>query len=238
MRALWRLVFLILSGVALLGGSVQCAKLAFERGWLPAAYNPFGDLDVRAEPNVLTDFKRWRAARDPAFCQRALASSDLRTVAVPDFEADGGCGMSHGYRILRGQAALSSSFLASCPLALGYAMFEQHRLQPAAQRIFGRSVQRVEHYGSYACRNVNHAKAGRLSQHARANALDLAAFVLADGRRITVLHDWHRADDAGRFLTEVFDGACASFRIVLGPDYNALHRNHFHVDMGGFHFCR
>lgn len=97
---------------------------------------------------------------------------------------------------------------------------------------------RIEHVGSYACRNVNHQKDAALSQHASANAIDLTAFVLADGKRITLAH-W---DDAGTpeadFLRRVHDGACRSFDTTLGPDYNALHRTHFHVDMGPYRVCR
>jgi hypothetical protein len=77
-----------------------------------------------------------------------------------------------------------------------------------------------------------------LSQHATANALDIAGFRLADGRRISVLADWSDSGDKGRFLREVREGACKQFNTVLGPDYNAAHRNHFHVDMGRWQVCR
>ena len=133
---------------------------------------------------------------------------------------------------------MSSSFLASCPLAVAFALFERHSLQPAAQAVFGQAVTRVEHLGSFACRNVYNRAEGRLSQHASANALDIAGFRLADGRSISVLKDWPGQGDSAQFLRQARDGACDAFNVVLSPDYNAAHRNHFHLDMGRWGVCR
>ncbi|WP_252499084.1 extensin family protein, partial [Escherichia coli] len=106
---------------------------------------------------------------------------------------------------------LSSSFLASCPLAVSYALFERHVLQPAALDIYGQPLARVEHVGSFACRSVYNREDGRRSQHASANALDISGFRLADGRRIRLATDWAGESADGRFLRRVRDGACASF---------------------------
>lgn len=107
---------------------------------------------------------------------------------------------------------------------MSYALFERHVLQPAALDIYGQPLARVEHVGSFACRNVYNREDGRRSQHASANALDISGFRLADGRRIRLATDWAGESADGRFLRRVRDGACASFNAVLGPDYNAAHR--------------
>src|SRR3546814_15311240 len=65
--------------------------------------------------------------------------------------------------------------------------------QIARERL-GSDIAKIESFGSYACRPVNNQTGGRLSEHARANAADIAAFVLADGRRITVEHGWGGTD--------------------------------------------
>ncbi|MEN1479659.1 extensin family protein, partial [Pseudomonas aeruginosa] len=119
-----------------------------------------------------------------------------------------------------------------------YALFERHVLQPAALDIYGQPLARVEHVGSFACRNVYNRENGRRSQHASANALDISGFRLAGGRRIRLATDWADQGADGRFLRRVRDGACASFNAVLGPDYNAAHRDHFHLDMGLWKVCR
>ena len=67
--------------------------------------------------------------------------------------------------------------------------------------------------------------------NATANAIDISGFVLADGRRITVLGNWVGGTPAEReFLRAIHASACKRFGMVLGPNYNAAHRNHFHIE--------
>ena len=225
------LVFLLLCGVAV---------AAVWRGWIevPDIWNPWAPLDIRAEPNFLTPYKLTRLQNDPQLCDQALGSSSLRFSHQADSEPSASCPLQNVLRVQGGDVALSSSFLASCRLAVAYALFDVHTLQPAAQAVFGQKVTRIDHLGSFACRNVYNRSEGRLSQHATANALDIAGFRLADGQRISVLGDWKDSGDKGRFLRQVRDGACKNFNTVLGPDYNAAHRNHFHLDMGRWSVCR
>jgi hypothetical protein len=221
---------------------LACGAAVFSvwRGWLdvPPRFNPWAPLDVRDAPNLLTSYKLAGLRDDPALCDQALRTSSLRFSHQADSPADAKCPLTNTLRIQGGDVALSSSFLASCPLAVAYALFDIHALQPAAQQVFGQKVTQVDHLGSFACRNVYGRAEGRLSQHAAANALDIAGFRLADGQRISVLKDWKAEGDDARFLRLVRDGACKQFNTVLSPDYNAAHRNHFHVDMGAWRVCR
>ncbi|MGP0174830.1 extensin-like domain-containing protein [Pseudomonas sp. NCHU5208] len=212
--------------------------LGLWRGWLEVAprFNPWAPLDVREEPNLLTGFKLWRLKGDRALCDQALASSDLRFTRLADSTPQPGCPVENAVRIQGAGVGLSSSFMATCPLAVSFALFERHGLQPAARKVFGQPVARLEHIGSFACRSI--AGSQRPSQHSYANALDIVGFRLRDGRRISVLHDWSGQGDKARFLRRVHEAACDSFNITLGPDYNAAHRDHFHVDMGIWRMCR
>ena len=232
-----------MGGIKVLGALLllACAfALGVWRGWvpMPAEWNPWAPLDVRASPNLLTRYKLSRLQDDPALCDQVLQTSGLRVSRQADTAADTACPLRNILRVQGADVVLSSSFLASCPLAVAFALFERHSLQPAAQAIFGQRVSRVEHLGSFACRNIYNRADGRLSQHASANALDIAGFRLADGRSISVLKDWPGEGDGARFLRQVRDGACDDFNVVLSPDYNAAHRNHFHLDMGRWWVCR
>ena len=102
----------------------------------------------------------------------------------------------------------------------------------------GQPIARIEHYGTYACRNIYGQAAGRVSEHAHANALDVAAFRTAAGERIAVVSDFRDEGPRGRFLRRVRDEACPWFRGVLSPDYNAAHRDHLHLDRGPYRVCR
>jgi len=218
---------------------VGLSVYAWRQGWrLPDAWNPWAALDVREPPNLLTPYKLGRLQDDPQRCEQALATSDLRYRRQADSPPDAPCPLTNVVRVEGSSVRLSSSFLASCPLAVAYALFERHALQPAAQRAFSQPVVQIDHLGSFACRNMYNRKVGRLSQHASANALDIAGFRLADGQRVQLLKDWPGEGAKARFLRDVHASACDSFNTVLGPDYNAAHRNHFHLDMGFWQICR
>lgn len=226
----------VLLVLALIGGA---AAVSVWRGGvsLPPQWNPWAPLDVKAPPNLLTRYKLMRLRDDPQLCDQALSSSGLRVTRQAD-SPDAKCPLTDALRVQGGDVALSSSFLASCRLAVSFALFEHHALQPAAQAVYGQGVSRVDHLGSFACRNVYSRENGRLSQHASANALDIAGFRLADGRTVSVFKDWPKDNQDARFLRQVRDGACDTFSVVLSPDYNAAHRNHFHVDVGSWWLCR
>ncbi|KJU77596.1 extensin [Ectopseudomonas oleovorans] len=230
-RIIGRLLFLsLLLGAALL--------VALWRGWLEVAprFNPWAPLDVRETPNLLTPFKLWRLGDDRELCDLALATSGLRFTRLADSAPHPGCPVENAVRIQGANVGLSSSFMATCPLAVSFALFERHGLQPAAQAVFGQPVTRVEHVGSFACRSI--AGSQRPSQHSYANALDMVGFRLRDGQHISVLRDWPAQGDKARFLRLVQEAACDSFNVTLGPEYNAAHRDHFHVDMGMWRMCR
>lgn len=222
-------------------------------GWwgyphLPDRWNPWAPLGFDDPPNVLTGYKLRRLRAEPAQCRGLLAESPLKYVEVADRDFGEGCAFDNAMQVSASDVAYSSRFTATCPVVASFALFERHVLQPAAQSIFAQPVVRIEHLGSYACRNVNNREQGRLSEHATANAIDLSAFVLKDGTRIAVRADWPRpiketvageeADPKGRFLREIHRGACRYFRSVLGPDYNSAHHDHFHADMGPYSICR
>lgn len=154
----------------------------------------------------------------------------------PDSRLDTRCPLRDIVRVRAGHAAFSGSFLATCPLAVSYALFEHHGLQPLAREFFGQPVTRVEHFGSFACRTIGGSR--RWSRHASANALDIGAFRLADGRSISLSGHWRGEGDEARFLRAVRDAACEHFQGVLGPEYNAAHHDHFHLEVGGFGLCR
>ncbi len=238
---------------AVLWGVVVGAVYGLYSGRLvvPERFNPWAPLDVMATPNLLTPYKLSRARGDPGQCQAALAQTGMQYDMLPDRTTGAGCGFENAVRLKKADVAIGAPLSLSCPMALSFFMWEKHALQDAAQQHFGQRVAAIDHLGSYACRNINRgegaspdAPGGARSRHATANALDIAGFTLENGQKITVLKDWSRAADGsaaalqGRFLNDAHAGACQFFNGVLGPDYNAVHRNHFHLETGGYSMCR
>ena len=124
----------------------------------------------------------------------------------------------------------------TCGLGEAFTRWVQGDLQGPAQEFLGSRVAKVESMGTYACRNIGGT--GRLSEHAHANAVDIGAFVLADGRRLSVREWWFTDGEAAQFLRAVRAAGCRRFTTVLSPDYNAAHHDHLHFDLGGKPFCR
>lgn len=98
--------------------------------------------------------------------------------------------------------------------------------------VWQQPLARIEAGTSYLCRPRNNQPGAQLSEHGHANALDVVAFVLADGQRIAPLVDWDETGPAGKAVRFAHQAACSRFTTVLGPDANALHHDHLHVDMG------
>ncbi len=91
----------------------------------------------------------------------------------------------------------------------------------------------------YACRTRNSRRGARLSEHAKGNAIDISAFILADGTSLTVLNDWNGGN--ARVMRRLHASACGPFGTVLGPNSDRHHQDHFHFDVAdhrGGSYCR
>ena len=141
-------------------------------------------------------------------------------------------------RVDSGNPAFNASFIATCPLSVGMGMFIRDVVQPAAVRDLHTELIEIDHLGSFACRNIVGGHTDRLSEHAAANAIDVAGFVFRDGERVTVERDWRGGGNKAQFLHDVRNGACGIFHVVLSPDFNAAHKTHLHLDMGAYRMCR
>jgi len=206
---------------------------------------PWTALDLARPVGAFTGRKL--AGLEGGRCMALLTRAGVRFSRLPDRQAGPECGYRQAVRFAPGGALAigyrPADLGAQCRLAAALALWEWHVVQPAAQRHFGRPVVRIDHYGSYSCRRLYGRGSGAWSEHAHANALDIAGFTLAGGRRIAVLADWRGHGEEAAFLREVRDGACRLFSTVLSPDYNAAHHNHLHLDQAargawGWRACR
>jgi len=229
MRALPSLLLVIV--LALAGG-----VLWRHHDLVPHEYDPLEPLDLRAPRTVVTPWKLRFLATSPRLCRAALATADLR--AQPAIGAGTQACPLDGAVTVSGGAVQPqpSHFLASCPLAVRWALFTQDVVQPAARESFGQPAVAIRHVGSFACRDIR-GGAGRRSSHATADAIDVAGVVLRDGRAISVAA-WKKDGPESVFLHRIRDGACTVFGIVLSPDYNALHQGHLHLQATGMGLCR
>jgi hypothetical protein len=140
-----------------------------------------------------------------------------------------------------GPVAVSPPATLACPLVSVLDQWMDEAVQPAAMKWLGVPVVEIKQISAYSCRGMNGDPNATISEHAFGNALDIAAFILADGRKIEVQHGWHGAPEEQAFLHDVQATACDQFTTVLAPGSNAFHYNHIHVDLmrrrNGRHAC-
>lgn len=207
---------------------------------------PWTELDLTRPVGTFTGRKLADLADEGGRCTDLLRQAGVRFTSLPPRRAGPQCGYDHGVRFGRGGALAigyrPADLGTNCAVAAALALWEWHVVQPAALRRFGQRVRSIDHFGSYNCRRIYGRDSGAWSEHATANAVDIAGFTLDDGTRISVLRDWDEGE-RGRFLDDVRDGACDLFATVLSPDYNRAHRDHLHLDQAergtfGWRACR
>ena len=130
-----------------------------------------------------------------------------------------------------GPVAVKPTATLACPIVSALDKWLADSVQPAAQRWFGARVVEIKQISAYSCRGMNGNPNAHISEHAFGNALDVAAFTLADGRRITVRDGWHGMPEEQGFLRDVQAAACREFNTVLAPGSNRYHDDHIHVDL-------
>ena len=220
--------------VAILGlGLGACQVLPEGRGDRGARDTP-PPIDRPGAAQITSDSDRQ--------CIGNLAASGAQFSRISNRTDGPGCFFSGGLSLseLRGDRArfsVSNLQAVQCTAANALSGWARFGVDRAAREYLGSGLARIETMGSYSCRNV--AGTSRRSGHARAEAIDIGAFVLEDGRRISVLEGWNGGTSAERrFLRRIHESACKRFGMVLGPEYNAAHRDHLHVETGGGGLCR
>lgn len=130
-----------------------------------------------------------------------------------------------------GPVAIQPTATLACPIVSVLDRWIAESVQPAAMRWLGARVVEIKQISAYSCRSRNGDGTSKISEHAFGNALDIAAFVLADGRRISVKDGWRGMPEEQQFLREIQGSACERFTTVLAPGSNAAHYDHIHVDL-------
>jgi hypothetical protein len=130
-----------------------------------------------------------------------------------------------------GPVAVKPTATLACPIVSVLDHWLAESVQPAAMRWFGARVVEIKQISAYSCRGMNGNSNAHISEHAFGNALDIAAFTLADGRRISVETGWKGMPEEQGFLHDVQASACREFTTVLAPGSNVYHYNHIHVDL-------
>lgn len=197
----------------------------------------------RKEGDIVRNQNDSFKSADARICLSDLKAKSVRFSPLPNQYFGGGCRTIDTIKLVNFGTEATNLGAMTCPLAASFTAWAKHAVGPAARQYLGSDVVRIETFGTYSCRNVGGGRSGRLSEHAFGNAVDVSAFVLKDGRRVSVLNGWRGNGAEQQFLRRLHQSACKRFGTVLGPDYNGAHANHFHFDMAqsmkdGSAYCR
>lgn len=189
----------------------------------------------------------WRHEAEISCLKSGAVKEGASVATTKSIEGPGACGIDHPLRVAAlGETTLTSfaeesrtpppaimapAATLACPMVSALDRFVSDSLQPAATRWFGQPVVSIRQISAYSCRGMNDVPGARISEHAFGNALDIAAFTLADGHTISVKDGWRGSPAEQGFLHDVQEAACALFTTVLAPGSNAYHEDHMHLDL-------
>jgi hypothetical protein len=152
--------------------------------------------------------------------------------SIPDIHGPGGCGGEDLVRLEavvladKRRVALTPAATLRCKMAMAIADWVRTDVAPLAAGL-GSPLSALDNYDSYECRGRNRIVGAQLSEHGRANALDVRGFRLVDGRDIGLTDR-----TVPRELREtVLQSVCARFPTVLGPGSDWYHEEHIHLDL-------
>jgi len=182
-------------------------------------------------------------APQPSACRLALTDAIAIAPSIPDVHGAGGCGGEELVRLEaivlpdKRQVSVKPAAILRCAMASALADWIRTDIAPLTTSL-GSAVSDLDNFDSFECRGRNRIAGARLSEHGRANALDVRAFRLADGRSISLTDR-----TVPRELREtVLHSVCARFSTVLGPGSDWYHEDHIHLDLmerrGNYRICQ
>jgi hypothetical protein len=185
-------------------------------------------------------------------CKALLAGLDLSYTPVDPIGTQGGCGAPAPIEVTSVAGVnLTPPATQTCAMAAALVAWVKDDVQPAAMKRLGTAVTEIRTATSYACRRRNNGSSGKMSEHSKANALDMSGFTFAKSAGVTVggKDNWGAGllgalglSKGGSFLEDIRKAACTHFTTVLGPGSDPFHGDHFHVDVlqrkGGYRICQ
>jgi hypothetical protein len=143
-----------------------------------------------------------------------------------------GCGVEEPVAVTSiAGVRLSQTATVDCSIAKALNSWVDEVAQPAFD---GRLVE-LQVAAHYICRGRNNKKGAKISEHGKGRAIDISAFILSDGKALTVANNYNK------LMRGIYKAACPYFRTTLGPGSDGYHEDHFHFDTSarsGGSYCR
>jgi len=178
----------------------------------------------------------------PSACRLALTDAIAIAPSIPPVKGPGACGGDDLVRLEsvvlsdKRRVAVKPAAILRCRMAAAVAQWVREDIAPLAAGL-GTTVSELDNFDSFECRGRNRVAGAKLSEHGRANALDVRGVKLANGRMLSLTDR-----DAPRDVREkAMVSVCERFTTVLGPGSDGYHEDHIHLDLAerrnGYRIC-
>ncbi|WP_162894965.1 extensin family protein [Rhizobium terrae] len=177
-------------------------------------------------------------------CLAGLTALGAKFEPTDPIDDGDGCGIEHPIDVAEVLPGVElGGATMRCKTALTMAHWLKDTVQPALNIAMpGRRIVGLVPGSTYSCRLRNSASTGKISEHARGNAFDVAAFRLDNGEKMEMKPRTEDSTLEGAFQRTATAGACLHFTTVLSPGSDAAHETHLHLDVlerkGGYRYCR
>jgi hypothetical protein len=173
------------------------------------------------------------ANRTESACQRQLKRLGVRFDLPAPVIGKGACGIAAPVKVksLSGGIDIIPDATLNCPMALAFAKWVKNELAGAARVRYLAGIKSIHQMSAYSCRTMNNKVGGRLSEHAKGNAIDIGKINLNNGKTIVVRRPGLFAFREKGLLNSVRAESCKYFTTVLGPGSDRYHKDHFHFDL-------
>jgi hypothetical protein len=219
------------TGAPRLRGGVRAAKVPLPRSRPAEAPQPDNARAAPAEPEKTAEPATPKAP-EPSACRVALTEEIAIAPSIPDIHGPGGCGGDDLVKLEavvlpdKHRVAVTPPATLRCRMATEIADWVRTDVVGLTAAL-GSEPSALDNFDSYECRSFNRLPGGHLSEHGRANALDVRAIKLANGKSIELTDRTVARDLRERVLHSV----CARFMTVLGPGSDWYHEEHIHLDL-------
>lgn len=178
----------------------------------------------------------------PSACRLALTEAIAIAPSIAPIRGPGACGGEDLVRLEavvlpdKGRVAVKPAAILRCGMATAVADWIRNDMAPLAAGLATRLAE-LDNFDSFECRGRNRVAGAKLSEHGRANALDVRGLKLANGQSLS-LTDRGVARDVRE---KVLGSVCGRFTTVLGPGSDGYHEDHIHLDLAerrnGYRIC-
>ncbi len=179
-------------------------------------------------------------------CTAALTALGVEYEVLETIDDPGQCGIGRPLKITQALEGvpLEPAGTMRCKTALSLAKWLSSYVGPTAEIAFGAGTKltEVRQASTYICRNRNSRSGGKISEHAKGNAVDIRSLAFSNGKTIDMVPRKKDGSFTGAFQRTASASACLFFSTVLSPGSDATHQDHMHLDViersRGYRYCR